>query len=84
MFCDKWSQKEDITVAYAEHLLRKVAPGKSYIIDDEAEKKGLKCKCGCNVDPNLGSTGIGMIKFFIYKKRNKVTYLFARCVQGHK
>lgn len=55
----------DVTIAFAEHLLGRLAPGKSYIIDDEAEKKGLKCKCGCNVDPNLGSTGIGMIKFFI-------------------
>ncbi|XP_052680844.1 uncharacterized protein LOC128161572 [Crassostrea angulata] len=59
VFCDKGSEKEDITVAYAEHFLGKLAPGKSYIIDDEAEKKGLKCKCGYNVDPNLGSTGIG-------------------------
>ncbi|XP_062576008.1 uncharacterized protein LOC134237870 [Saccostrea cucullata] len=48
----------DITVAFAEHLLGRLAPGQSYIIDYKAKKKG-KCKCGCNVDPKFGSTGIG-------------------------
>lgn len=50
----------DITVGFTEHLLGRLAPGQSYIID--STKKG-KCKCGCNVDPKFGSTGIGMIKY---------------------
>lgn len=65
MFCDKGFEKEDIIVVFVEYFFRKVVFGKLYIIDDEVEKKGLKCKCGCNVDLNLGSIGIGMIKFFI-------------------
>uniref|UniRef100_K1QHP6 Uncharacterized protein n=1 Tax=Magallana gigas TaxID=29159 RepID=K1QHP6_MAGGI len=48
----------DVTIAFAEHLLGRLAPGKSYIIDYKAKKKGI-CKCGCNVEPKFGSTGIG-------------------------
>lgn len=64
MLYDKEPEEGDITVAFVEHLLGKLAPGKSYIIDGDAQKKALKCKCGCNVDPKFGSTSIGMIKFF--------------------
>lgn len=48
-------------IALAEHLLGKLSPGKSYIIDSGVERKG-KCGCGfdhCNSDPVFGSTGLG-------------------------
>jgi hypothetical protein len=51
----------DIMVGFAEHLLGRLAPGQSYIIDSKAKKKG-KCKCGCHVEPKFASTGIGMNK----------------------
>lgn len=47
----------------AEHLLGKLSPGKSYIIDSGIERKG-KCGCGfdhCNSDPVFGSTGLGTL-----------------------
>ena len=51
--------KTAITVALAEHLLGKLAPGHSFIINDGSKNKE-NCKCGCDVAPNYGSTGIGM------------------------
>ena len=47
----------DITIALAEHLLGRLAPGQTYIIDDRV--KG-KCGCGCGVEPEFGNTGIGL------------------------
>lgn len=49
----------DITTVLAEHLLGKLAPGGSYLIDAKTRNKD-KCKCGCGVYPAFGSTGIGM------------------------
>lgn len=51
----------EITIALAEHLIGKLSPEKSYIIDSGVERKG-KCGCGfnhCNSDPVFGSTGLG-------------------------
>lgn len=50
----------EITIALAEHLLGKLSPGKSYIIDSGMKRKG-KCECGFdhNSDPVFGCTGIG-------------------------
>lgn len=53
----------EITIALAEHLIGKLSPEKSYIIDSGVERKG-KCGCGfnhCNSDPVFGSTGLGML-----------------------
>ena len=51
--------KTAITVALAEHLLGKLAPEQSFFINDDSKNKE-NCKCGCDVAPNYGSTGIGM------------------------
>lgn len=54
-------------MALAEHLLGKLSPGKSYIIDSGVERKG-KCGCGfdhCNSDPVFGSTGLGTLLLII-------------------
>ena len=51
--------KTAITVALAEHLLGKLAPEQSFVINDDSKNKE-NCKCGCDVAPNYGSTGIGM------------------------
>lgn len=56
----------DITITLAEHLLGKLAPGHTYVIDHRVKGKG-KCECGCGVQPNFGSTGIGM---YIYSVVN--------------
>lgn len=50
----------DITIVLAEHLLGKLAPGESYVIDAKAKNKD-KCKCGCGVYPAFESTGIGKL-----------------------
>lgn len=55
----------EIAVTLAEHLLGKLAPGKSYVVDEKVKRKG-KCRCGyefCESDPMFGSTGIGMFSF---------------------
>nr|XP_022288113.1 uncharacterized protein LOC111100476 isoform X3 [Crassostrea virginica] len=57
----KVNSDTDTTIALAEHLLGKLSPGKSYIIDSRVKRKG-KCRCGfnhCKSDPVFGSTGIG-------------------------
>lgn len=59
----------EITIALAEHLIGKLSPEKSYIIDSGVERKG-KCGCGfnhCNSDPVFGSTGLGMLLLIIKK-----------------
>lgn len=51
----------EIAVTLAEHLLGKLAPGKSYVVDEKVKRKG-KCRRGyefCESDPMFGSTGIG-------------------------
>lgn len=51
----------EIAVTLAEHLLGKLAPEKSYVVDEKLKRKG-KCRCGykfCESDPMFGSTGIG-------------------------
>lgn len=47
-----------ITVALAEHLLKKLAPGGSYKVDANSHDQN-PCLCGCNVKPNFSSTGMG-------------------------
>ena len=66
------SIESDMTIALAEHLLCRLAPGKSYVIDNRAQrKKEDKCKCGlehCIGKPVFESTGIEMLilKFYCY------------------
>ena len=66
------SIESDMTIALAEHLLGRLAPGKSYVIDNRARgKKEEKCKCGlehCIGKPVFESTGIGMLilKFYCH------------------
>nr|XP_022332267.1 uncharacterized protein LOC111129982 [Crassostrea virginica]XP_022332268.1 uncharacterized protein LOC111129982 [Crassostrea virginica] len=57
----KGFSETEIRVALAEHLLGKLAPGKSYVVDRRLKKKG-KCRCGydfCKSNPVFGSTGVG-------------------------
>ena len=61
----KGFSETEIRVALAEHLLGKLAPGKSYVVDRRLKKKG-KCRCGydfCKSSPVFGSTGVGMYNF---------------------
>lgn len=61
----------EIAVTLAEHLLGKLAPGKSYVVDEKVKRKG-KCRRGyefCESDPMFGSTGIGM---FCFEKFNLI------------
>jgi hypothetical protein len=44
----------EVTVAVAQHLLGKLAPGDLYTI-----KKRGPCQCVCDHKPNFSSTGIG-------------------------
>ena len=53
----------DITIALAEHLLGRLAPGQTYFID--VRVKG-KCICGCGVEPEFGKTGIGLYIHVVY------------------
>ncbi|XP_061197458.1 uncharacterized protein LOC133205635 [Saccostrea echinata] len=46
----------DFTIAVAEHLLGKLAPGQSYHIDSRGKEGN---RCGCEVQPSYGNTGIG-------------------------
>lgn len=59
---DESCQKNELTVALAEHLLGRLAPRQSYIIDSRAKRNG-RCSYGekhCQKDPTYGSTGIGI------------------------
>ncbi|CAC5409471.1 unnamed protein product [Mytilus coruscus] len=52
-----------ITIALADHLLGKLAPGNSYTIDSHLKTSG-KCRCAfdyCKQDSNFGCTGIGNV-----------------------
>jgi hypothetical protein len=49
----------DITISLAEHLLGRLAPGESYILDNKAKGK-KSCRCGCKMEPTFSFTGIGM------------------------
>lgn len=51
----------DITISLAEHLLGKLAPGESYILDSKAKGK-KSCRCGCKKEPTFSYTGIGIDK----------------------
>ncbi|XP_076074814.1 uncharacterized protein LOC143045876 [Mytilus galloprovincialis] len=57
------SLDNDITIAFADHLLGKLAPGNFYTIDSHL-KTSPKCRCGyahCKQDSNFGCTGIGNV-----------------------
>ena len=54
----------DITIALAEHLLGRLAPGHTYIMIDDRVKG--KCICGCGVEPEFGKTGIGLYIHVVY------------------
>lgn len=47
-----------ITVALAEHLMKKLAPGGSYKVDANSHDQN-PCLCGCKAKPNFSSTGMG-------------------------
>lgn len=50
----------EISVTLAEHLLKKLAPGQQYLVDNGASVK--PCSCGyaaCRSDPKTGNTDIG-------------------------
>lgn len=59
----------DITVALAEHLLKKLAPGGSYKIDADSKQK-RPCLCECGAEPNYSPTGMGMIIIFYHLNMN--------------
>ncbi|XP_052691850.1 uncharacterized protein LOC128169833 [Crassostrea angulata] len=57
----KSTREIEITTALAEHLLGRLSPGQSYVIDSRSKAKG-KCSCGedhCKASPEYGSNGIG-------------------------
>lgn len=76
----------EIIIALAEHLLGKLSPGKSYIIDSGVERKG-KCGCGfdhCNSDPVFGSTGLGTVYAAFNNDRiNQLAVLKNKRSMGH-
>lgn len=51
-------EKETVTVAVTEHLLGKLAPGGSCIINENGREL-VCCQCGCNERPVYSYTGIG-------------------------
>lgn len=51
-------EKETVTVAVTEHLLGKLAPGGSCIINENGREM-VFCQCGCNERPVYSYTGIG-------------------------
>lgn len=57
---DKLTEIEATTVL-AEHLLSKLAPGQSYIVDKNCRSvdKHDYCQCGCGAKIRYGDTGIG-------------------------
>ena len=68
----------DITVAIAEHLLGKLAPGKSYKIDDKSKGKH-GCKCGlehCKKESKFGITGIGTCMFYLMSSGKNYIIVF--------
>lgn len=53
-----------MTIALAEHLFGKLAPGQSYVIDNRVRGKKEKEMCQCRLDhchgrPKFDCTGIG-------------------------
>ena len=62
MFGRSQVSETDVTIALAEHLLERLSPGNAYIIDHHAPGKQT-CKCGCEVEPKFGNTGIGSFKY---------------------
>lgn len=60
-----FATETDITVALAEHLLKKLAPGGSYKVDADSKHKKA-CLCGCKIQPDFSSTGMGMIVIMIF------------------
>lgn len=66
----------DITVALAEHLLKKLAPGGSYKVDADSKQK-RPCLCGCTQEPNYSPTGMGMIIIFYHLNMNVFFYLIS-------
>lgn len=55
----------DITIALAEHLLKKLAPGGSYKVDADSKHKKV-CSCGCGIKPVFSYTGIGIMIMMIF------------------
>ena len=60
-----------VTVVLAEHLLGKLSPGGSYVIDKRLSESGGddggvdktgKCECLCDRKIPFGDTGIGKLK----------------------
>lgn len=53
-----FATETDITVALAEHLLKKLAPGGSYKVDTDSKLK-RSCLCECGGKPTFSPTGMG-------------------------
>lgn len=60
-----FATETDITVALAEHLLKKLAPGGSYKVDTDSKLK-RSCLCECGGKPTFSPTGMGMITILIF------------------
>ncbi|XP_061171272.1 uncharacterized protein LOC133180832 [Saccostrea echinata] len=61
---ERSQEMDELTIALAEHLLRRLAPGQSCVINKQLKVKveEEKCQCGldhCNSTPVFESTGIG-------------------------
>ncbi|XP_078340413.1 uncharacterized protein LOC111109526 isoform X4 [Crassostrea virginica] len=52
------ASETDISVAFGEHLLGLLAPGKTYRVDGRSKGK-RRCQCGCDAFPAFNNTGIG-------------------------
>lgn len=84
------TSETDITIAFAEHLLGKLAPGESYTLDSRKEKKS--CRCGCKKEPTYSCTGIGMrkhdlgvyisLKLFLWTYSANVDTLCRKIISG--
>ena len=76
----------------AEHLLGKLSPGGSYVIDKRSSRSGGedgdgdktgRCECLCDRKIPFGDTGIGKLKFEHFHLNildaNFLTNLFSQC-----
>ena len=61
MNAEKSNKETILSMALAEHLLGKLSPGQSYVINSRMQGIGnCKCSCGCGKTISIGSTGIGI------------------------
>ena len=63
------ASETDISVAFGEHLLGLLAPGKTYRVDGRSKGK-RRCQCGCDAFPAFNNTGIGMLCMIMHIPEN--------------